>query len=289
MDPQTFNSLKSQLEQPFFSNKKSALESFLQNYWFSGEQTAEVIGNFPHASEKTEVLDLIEPRLTVLTGSDAKKVVAAFTFADGKLKAVGVVANHINDPVGKYTVLEAIDFHFDKEKAQKILDEARPPVVAQCPTGQSQPYGQPPPPHAHPYQPPAQPAPYQQPPHGVPYQQPPHGAPYSQPPQQQPYQPPPQQAQPYQPPPQSTPYSQAPGYPSQAPPYGAPPTAAPFAPPPTSQHPPPYGGPPAGGNPYHPTQGVPPPNAAYAPQGGAYPPQGGPPAGYPNTYGYPPQ
>ncbi|XP_064385584.1 uncharacterized protein LOC135334350 [Halichondria panicea] len=145
MDLQTFNSLKSQLkDEPFFSDKKSTLESFLQNYWFSGEQAAKVIGNFPHSSEKTEVLALIKPRLTVLTGVGARKVVAAFTFADDKLKAVGLVANHINDPVGKYDVLEAIDFAFDKEKARKILDKARPPVVAQCPAGQPQPYSQPP-------------------------------------------------------------------------------------------------------------------------------------------------
>ncbi len=202
--------------------------------------------------------------------------------------------SHINDPVGKYDVLEAIDFAFDKEKARKILDKARPPSVAQCPAGQPQPYSHPQPPHAHPYQPPAQSAPY--------------GAPYSQPPPQQPYQPPPQQAQPYQPPPQCTPYSQAPGfgfverslevsiarsmglglglvannleYLSQAS-YRAPPqpTTAPYAPP--------YGRSPVGGNPYYATQGVPSPNAAYAPQGGACPPPGGPPTGYPNTYGFP--
>lgn len=35
--------------------------------------------------------------------------------------------SHINDPVNKYAVADAIDFHFDKEKARKILDEARPP------------------------------------------------------------------------------------------------------------------------------------------------------------------
>ncbi len=52
--------------------------------------------------------------------------------------------------------------------------------------------------------------------------------------------------------------------------YRAPPqpTAAPYTPP--------YGGSPVGGNPYYATQGVPPPNTAYAPQGGAYPPPGGP-------------
>ena len=30
--------------------------------------------------------------------------------------------SHINDPVNKYVVLDAVTFHFDKEEARKILD-----------------------------------------------------------------------------------------------------------------------------------------------------------------------
>lgn len=228
-----------------------------------------------------------------MSGTEAKKIVKAFTFEDGKLKAVELVARyaqpnirlntnfiqfprHISDPnpTGKYAVLDAIDFHFDKEKARKILDKTRPAQAygTQCPPGQpqrysTQPYSQPPPQQ-----------PYQPPPQAVPYQPQP-GAPYSQPPTQYPYPAPPTQSQPF-PPPQGIPYSQAPGFSNQSP-YGAPPQpmAAPYVPP--TQ--PPYGVLPAGVPP-----GYPPPGGY--PQQGSYPPPGGhPPTGYPNAYGYPPQ
>ena len=34
--------------------------------------------------------------------------------------------SHIQDPVNKYVVLDAISFHFDKEKCRTILDKVSP-------------------------------------------------------------------------------------------------------------------------------------------------------------------
>ena len=78
-----------------------------------------------------------------ITGVEGKAIVQCFVHADDKVSAVEIIAKYelkvciffyflymrfflcskINDPINKYTVLDAIVHHFDKEKCRKILDK----------------------------------------------------------------------------------------------------------------------------------------------------------------------
>jgi Mg-chelatase subunit ChlD len=96
-----------------------------------GPAFAEFLTNLEEESFGDDKLNLVKTcaSTNTFTCAQVARILGAFDFSDGKLKALTALKNRIEDPRNKHAVLAAFDFDGDKKKASRLLSDIAKPAA----------------------------------------------------------------------------------------------------------------------------------------------------------------
>ncbi|MGE0433148.1 MAG: DUF4476 domain-containing protein [Planctomycetota bacterium] len=111
----------------FSADRMAALRTAIeQPEGFTAAQVCQLLERFSFSTDMVAAVKLIDARLLGLTCADVIKVLERFHSSSDRLAVLDVLVDTITDPESRFTVLPAFTFSSDRERAQKLLDRARP-------------------------------------------------------------------------------------------------------------------------------------------------------------------
>lgn len=143
MGDYAFEQLLSSINQETHSTEKKLERLFTSRGYFSAHQASRILYAFGIPADKIKAIEIMEPRLSRMSCSEARDVIGAVSIHNDKINALQCIKRYLGDcqtREGTEQILSCFPFENDKMMALRVLGTVRSDVHASMPAGGHQGY-----------------------------------------------------------------------------------------------------------------------------------------------------